>query len=62
MDTQIEIFEDTSRFLIAIVNEIDRTKTVMINSYPNWDNTDTTEFKTLTIARLNQAIAKLEQL
>jgi hypothetical protein len=59
MDTQIEIFEDTSTFLMAIVNEIDRTKAVMISTYPNWDDTDTAEFKTLTIARLNQAITKL---
>jgi hypothetical protein len=62
MDAQVEIFEDVSAFLLGIINNIDRTKTVMINSYPNWDSTDTTEFKILTIDRLNIAIKKLEQL
>jgi hypothetical protein len=62
MDTQIEILEDVVAFLLGIVNNIDRTKAVMIAAYPNWDNADTNELKTLTIARLNQAIAKLEQL
>jgi hypothetical protein len=62
MDTHVEIFEDVSAFLGGIINSIDRTKTVMIAAYPNWDDQDTTDFKILTIARLNQAIAKLEQL
>jgi hypothetical protein len=62
MDTQIQILEDTVLFLMGIVNSIDRTKTVMITTYPNWDDTDTAEFKNLTIARLDQAIAKLRQL
>jgi hypothetical protein len=62
MDTQIQILEDTVLFLMGIVNSIDRTKTVMITTYPNWDDTDTAEFKILTIARLNIAIAKLGEL
>ena len=59
MDTQIEVIEDTVSFLLGIINEIDRTKAIMITTYPDWDDVDTAEFKTLTIARLNQAIAKL---
>ncbi len=59
MNTQIEIIEDTVTFLLGIINDIDRTKAVMIATYPNWDDVDTAEFKTRTIARLNQAIAKL---
>ena len=62
MDTQAAIFEDVSAFLLGIINNIDRTKTEMISTYPNWDDLDTAEFKTLTIDRLNQAIAKLERL
>jgi hypothetical protein len=62
MDTDVEILEDTSLFLIAIVDYIDRTKTTMIKTYPNWDDQDTSEFKTLTLNRLHQAIAKLEAL
>jgi hypothetical protein len=62
MDRQIEIFEDVSAFLLGIINNIDRTKVTMINAYPSWDDTDIAEFKTLTILRLNQAIAKLEKL
>jgi hypothetical protein len=62
MDTHIQIFEDTSKYLIALVDYIDRTKTTMITTYPNWDDWDTAEFKTLAIDRLNLAIAKLNQL
>jgi hypothetical protein len=59
MDTQVAIIEDTVAYLLGIINDMDRTKAVMISTYPNWDNVDTAEFKTRTIARLNQAIAKL---
>jgi hypothetical protein len=38
---------------------MDRNKAVMVSTYPDWDDVDTAEFKTLTIARLNMAIAKL---
>jgi hypothetical protein len=62
MNTQIRILEETVLLLMGIVNSIDRTKTVMINTYPNWDDTDTAEFKTQTIAQLNIAIAKLGEL
>jgi hypothetical protein len=59
MDTQVEIIEDTVAFLLGIINDMDRTKAVMVSTYPNWDNVDTAEFKNRTIARLNMAIAKL---
>jgi hypothetical protein len=62
MDTQVEIIEDTVAFLLGIINNMDRTKAVMITTYPNWDGTDTAEFRTNTIARLNQAIAKIGRL
>jgi hypothetical protein len=62
MDTHVAILEDVSAFLLGIINSIDREKVVMITTYPNWDDTDTAELKTITIARLNQAIAKLNQL
>jgi hypothetical protein len=62
MDTQIQILEETVLLLMGIVNSIDRTKTVMFNTYPDWDDIDTSEFMTLTVSRLNIAIAKLEQL
>jgi hypothetical protein len=59
MDTQVAIIEDTVAYLLGIINDMDRNKAVMISTYPNWDNVDTAEFKTRTIARLNLAIAKL---
>jgi hypothetical protein len=62
MDTQVEILEDTSIWLIAIVNSIDRTKSEMVADYPNWDDTDKAEFKALTTFRLQQAITKLQHL
>jgi hypothetical protein len=62
MDTQVEIIEDTVAFLLGIINNMDRTKATMITTYPNWDSTDTAEFRTQTIARLNQAIAKIGRL
>jgi hypothetical protein len=62
MDTQVEIIEDTVAFLLGIINNMDRTKAVMITTYPNWDDTDTAEFRSQTIARLNQAIAKIGRL
>jgi hypothetical protein len=62
MNAQVEIIEDTVAFLLGIINDMDRTKALMITTYPNWDNTDTAEFKTRTIARLNQAIAKVGRL
>jgi hypothetical protein len=62
MDIQIDIIEDTSAFLAGLVNYIDRTKTTMINSYPNWDEQDVAEFKTAAITNLNIAIAKLSAL
>jgi hypothetical protein len=62
MDTQIQILEETVLLLMGIVNSIDKTKTIMFTTYPDWDNTDTMDFKTLTVNRLNIAIAKLEQL
>jgi hypothetical protein len=62
MDTQVEILEDTVLWLLAIVNSIDRTKSEMVDTYPNWDEQDTAEFKTLIINRLNYSIAKIQQL
>jgi hypothetical protein len=62
MNTQIRILEETVLLLMGIVNSIDRTKVVMFTTYPNWDDTDTAEFKTQTIAQLNIAIAKLGEL
>jgi hypothetical protein len=59
MNTQVAIIEDTVAYLLGIINDMDRNKAVMISTYPNWDNVDTAEFKTRTIARLNLAIAKL---
>jgi hypothetical protein len=59
MDTHVEILEDAVAFLMGIVNSIDRTKVVMVASYPDWDDTDTAEFKAQTIARLNIVISKL---
>ena len=59
MDTQISILEETVLILMGIVNSIDRTKTIMYTTYPNWDNTDTEDFRDLTILQLNAAIAKL---
>jgi hypothetical protein len=62
MNTQIRILEETVLLLMGIVNSIDRTKTGMFTTYPNWDDTDTAEFKVQTIAQLNIAIAKLGEL
>ncbi len=62
MDTQVEILEDTSKWLIAIVNSIDRTKSEMVDTYPNWDDTDTAEFKATTINRLQLVITKIQHL
>lgn len=62
MDTQVEILEDTVLWLLAIVNSIDRTKSEMVNTYPNWDEQDTAEFKALIINRLNYSIAKIQHL
>jgi hypothetical protein len=59
MNTQLEILEDTIAYLLGIIDSIDRTKAIMIDDYPNWDNTDNDQFKTLTIDRLNIAISKL---
>ncbi len=59
MDTHVRIIEETVLILMGIVNNLDRTKTVMINAYPNWDDTDTAELRTQTIARLDITIAKL---
>jgi hypothetical protein len=59
MDTQIEILEETVLILMGIVNSIDRTKTIMYTTYPDWDNTDTGEFRDLTVLQLNAAITKL---
>jgi hypothetical protein len=49
-------------WLLAIVNSIDRTKAEMVDTYPNWDEQDTAEFKTLIINRLNYSIAKIQHL
>jgi hypothetical protein len=62
MDTQVEILEDTVLWLLAIVNSIDRTKAEMVDTYPNWDEQDTAEFKTLIINRLNYSISKIQHL
>jgi hypothetical protein len=62
MDTQVAILEDTSKWLIAIVDSIDRTKSEIVTTYPDWDDTDTANFKALTISRLHQAITKLQHL
>jgi hypothetical protein len=62
MDTQVEILEDAVLWLLAIVNSIDRTKAEMVDTYPNWDEQDTAEFKTLIINRLNYSIAKIQHL
>jgi hypothetical protein len=59
MDTQISILEETVLILMGIVNSIDRTKTVMYTTYPDWDDTDTDEFRDLTILQLNAVITKL---
>lgn len=59
MDTQIRILEEAVLILMGIVNSIDRTKTIMYTTYPDWDDTDTSEFKDLTILQLNAVIAKL---
>jgi hypothetical protein len=59
MDTQIEILEETVLILMGIVNSIDRTKTVMYTTYPDWDDTDTGNFRDLTVLQLNTAITKL---
>jgi hypothetical protein len=45
--------------LMGIVNSIDRTKTVMYTTYPDWDDTDTDEFRDNTVLQLNAVIAKL---
>jgi hypothetical protein len=62
METQVEKFTEIVWLLMGIVNSIDRTSTTMVVTYPNWDDTDMAEFKTLTIARLNAAIAKVDLL
>jgi hypothetical protein len=62
MDTQIDIIEDTSAFLIGLVNYLDRTKTTMINSYPSWDEVDVQELRTAAITNLNIAITKISAL
>jgi hypothetical protein len=59
MDTQISILEETVLILMGIVNSIDRTKTVMYTTYPDWDDTDTDEFRDNTVLQLNAVIAKL---
>lgn len=62
MDALIEDFEDISLLLMGIVNSVDRTKALIVDTYPDWDEVDTAEFKTQTIARLNMVISKLEAL
>lgn len=62
MDALIENLEHISLFLMGIVNSADRTKALIIATYPDWDEVDTAEFKTQTIARLNMVISKLEAL
>ena len=59
MDTHVRIIEETVLILMGIVNNLDRTKVVMINAYPNWDDTDTAELRTQTIAHLEVVIGKL---
>jgi hypothetical protein len=62
MDTHIEILENTNSYLLALINEIDRNKTMMINSYPYWDDIDTVNLKALIINRLNTVVTYLEGL
>jgi hypothetical protein len=59
MDTQLRILEETVLILMGIVNSIDRTKTIMYTTYPDWDDTDTSNFKDSTVIQLNAAITKL---
>jgi hypothetical protein len=59
MDTQIEILEETVLILMGIVNSIDRTKTIMYTTYPDWDDTDTSDFRDSTVLQLNAVITKL---
>lgn len=59
MDTQLRILEETVLILMGIVNSIDRTKTIMYTTYPDWDETDTSEFRDLKILQLNTVITKL---
>lgn len=62
METQVGILRLVVEILLAIINDIERTIVTMVTTYPNWDDIDTNEFKTQTIARLNNAISNLERL
>jgi hypothetical protein len=62
MEIQVGIFRLVVEILLAIINDVERTIVIMVSTYPNWDDVDTNEFKTQTIARLNNAIAQLERL
>jgi hypothetical protein len=62
METQVGIFRLVVEILLTIINDIERTIVVMVSTYPQWDDIDTNDFKTQTIARLNNAISNLERL
>lgn len=62
MNAQIQILEIVVKLLLGLINNIERTIVVMVTTYPNWDATDTANFKAQTIFRLNVAIGKLQQL
>jgi hypothetical protein len=62
MQAQVSIFESVIELLLGIINDISRTIVVMVSTYPAWDDVDTNEFKTQTIARLNNAVSNLERL
>jgi hypothetical protein len=59
MDTHVRIIEETVLIMMGIVNNLDRTKAVMVADYPNWDDMDTAALRTQTIAHLQVVITKL---
>ncbi len=62
MDTHVQIIENAINDLLRAIDYLDRSKVTMVEAYPDWDDTDTAEVKTLSLAKLNQAITKLEAL
>lgn len=62
METHVQIIEDVVAELLKAIDYLDRSKVTMVNAYPDWDDTDTAEVKTLSLAKLAQAITKLEAL
>jgi hypothetical protein len=62
MDTHVQVLKEVADRLMTEINAIDRIIPYMLDAYPNWDDTDMAEFKTIVTTNLSKIIDKLEEI